>query len=324
MGTAAHAVIEAAYRGDFESADDPKRAALFVWDTAIHELAGEVPGSREPARWRNYQIRRLGAATRAAEIATAGPPLERREYAAPALRVEGWLRSADGRIVGRPDRIETRGGRVTVIDLKTGAVAPDDIPAAYRQQLLLYAWLWHEVADEWPDGAAIEMLDGTRAWQDIAPAECDAVADAAVKALASFNRLVESAADFVEVATPGIEHCRFCRFRGGCPAFLREADGEWDSQRVAVGGRVRDDSGADSPQRCLTIATECGTAAGSSEIRVRGTVAGPRLDRGSFIVADRVLAEVALHDYWADEESLIWSWDEGMAGRLRLSERDRQ
>ena len=40
MGTAAHAVLEAAYRGELGSADDPKRAALSVWDRIIEELAG--------------------------------------------------------------------------------------------------------------------------------------------------------------------------------------------------------------------------------------------------------------------------------------------
>ena len=110
MGTAAHAVIEAAYRGEFGGTDDPKRAALSAWDAMIGELADRVAGSREPVRWRDYQIKRLRAATRAAAIATAAPLSERAEYAVPSIRIEGWLRSADGRIAGRPDRIERPGG----------------------------------------------------------------------------------------------------------------------------------------------------------------------------------------------------------------------
>ena len=212
---------------------------------------------------------------------------------------------------------------MTIIDLKTGTVAPDDVPPPYREQLRLYSWLWHETAGEWPNGAAIELLDGTRVWQEIAPAECTAVAEAAVGALESFNRLVESGADFAAMATPGIEQCRYCPVRGGCPAFLRVSSEEWHSLRFAVGGRVRDDTGSSTSERCLTIAAEYGTA-GSSEIRVRGTFEGPRLCPGSFVVADRVLAEVALHNYRADEESLIWRWNEVMTGRLLLLGHDPQ
>ena len=82
--------------------------------------------------------------------------------------------------MGQPDRVEIRGGHVTGVDLKTSAIDPGDLPVAYRQQLQLYSWLWHETSGAWPDDAAIEMLDGTRLPVEIVPVECDARAREAV------------------------------------------------------------------------------------------------------------------------------------------------
>ena len=149
MGTAAHAVLEAAYRGEFATASDARLAALDAWDTLIIRLAGRLPGSQEPSRWRDYQLKRLRAAARAAAISTSMSILSITDGASPSTQLERRLRSADGRVVGQPDRVEIRGGHVTVVDLKTSAIDPGDLPVAYRQQLQLYSWLWHETSGEW-------------------------------------------------------------------------------------------------------------------------------------------------------------------------------
>ncbi len=317
MGTAAHAVLEAAYRGEFSGASDPRGAALDLWDGLIIKLAGRLSGAQEPSRWRDYQLKRLRAAARATAIATGTSTASIGDRTSPSTHVEHRLRSADGRLVGQPDRVEIRGGHVTVVDLKTAAIDPGDLPVAYRQQLQLYSWLWHETSGEWPADAAIELLDGTRLPVEIVPVECDALADEALAALGSFNRLVESGADFIELAEPGIEQCRYCVFRGGCPRFLSEASEDWRSFRFVIGGRLHEDSGGEGNERCLTIAAEYGTAGRDGrDIRIRGVFEGHQLRPNTFIVADRVLAEVALHDYWADADSLIWVWDEDMVGRF--------
>ena len=318
MGTAAHAVLEAAYRGEFAAASAPRLAALEAWDSLIIKLAGRLPGAQDPPRWRDYQLKRLRAAARAAAISTSTFISSIAGSASPSTQVEHRLKSADGRVVGQPDRVEIRGGHVTVVDLKTSAIDPGDLPVAYRQQLQLYSWLWHETSGEWPADAAIEMLDGTRLPVEIVPAECDGLAAEAVAALESFNRLVDAGADFIELAEPGIEQCRYCVFRGGCPAFLSEVSEEWRLFRSVIGGKLQEDSGEEGSERSLTIAAEYGTAARDGHaIRIRGTFEGPRLRPNSFVVADRVLAEVALHDYWADSDSLIWAWDERMESRLQ-------
>ena len=317
MGTAAHAVLEAAYRGDFATASDVRQAALAFWDSTIEELADECSVPQDPSRWRDYHMKRMRAASRAAAVATSTPKGAPAGSAATSMRVEAWLRSADGKVVGRPDRVETVGGRTTIVDLKTSTIEPGDVPVAYQQQLKLYSWLWHEVSDQWPHAAAIELLDGTRLPLGVVPGECEALAEEAVTALESFNALADSGADFTTLAAPGVEQCRYCLFKGSCPAFLRAADQEWGSFRVTVGGRLLEDSGEDGGERCLTIAAERGTASDDGGVvRVRGVLDGPRLPSDSFVVADRVIAEVALHDYMADADSLIWMWDEGMESRL--------
>lgn len=317
MGIAAHAVLEAAYRGAFATAEDPRGAALAFWDSTVAKLASERSVSQEPTRWRGYQMKRMRAASRAATVAASmqkGLPTDGK---ATSARIEAWLKSADGKVVGRPDRVETTGGRTTVVDLKTSSIEPDDVPAAYQQQLQLYSWLWHEVWGEWPHGAVIELLDGTRLPLTVIPAECETLAGEALVALDSFNELAESGADFTTLATPGIEQCRYCLFKGSCPAFLSAAEPEWGPYRSTIGGRLLEDSSNDDGDRCLTIAAERGTASNDGGVvRVRGILDGPLLPSDSFVVADRVIPEVALHDYRADPDSLIWIWDKGMEARL--------
>ena len=307
MGTAAHAVLEAAYRGVFNGAADPKQAALAMWDELLAEVAQSAEESPRPERWRDYQMRRLRTAARAAAVVPSGAPTS---AGAPAMRIEKWLVSRDGKVRGRPDRIESRGGRTTIVDLKTSALDPGEVPIAYRQQLQLYAWLWHEATSSWPNGAAIEVLDGTRHSIEVDPDECESLAADAIVALDSFNALVSASADFLELASPGSEQCRYCRYRGGCPAFLSSAEESWRRFRATVGGKVvrgEPDGHHESPP--LKIAAEWGTTRNDGGIvSIRGQIEGPEVGE-EWAVADGVVPEVALHDYWADADSLIWFWD---------------
>lgn len=308
---AAHSVLEAAYRGEFDGEADPKRSALTAWDELIQKRVEAIDGVPAPAGWRGYQMKRLRTATRAAAIAWPEPAPPAQAGAKPQTRIEDWLVSKDGKIRGRPDRVESHGEETTIVDIKTSALDPDEIPAAYQEQLRLYCWLWHEVTSSWPQGAEIELLDGSRHAITVIPAECESVAAAAVEALNSFNQFVESEADFLGLANPSADQCRYCRYRGGCPAFLSAADESWRTFRATIGGRVLDDSGENrDATRCLTIVVKHGTAGlEADEVKVRGLLSGPPLPPGCQAVADNVIPEVALHDYVADWDSLVWVWD---------------
>lgn len=311
MGTAAHSVLEAAYRGEFQQDEDPKRAALALWDELIHAAIEGVDGVPDPARWRDYQMKRLRAATRAGAVSRREPAARSAKKSQSGTRIEDWLASGDGKVRGRPDRIEVTAGKATIIDLKTSTLDPGEVPLAYRQQLQLYAWLWHETASDWPVAAEIELLDGSRRPIDVVPEECESLAVEAVDALESFNQLVESQADFLELASPDEEQCRYCRYCGGCPAFLNRADESWRSFRATIGGRLLGDSAhTEADARCLTIAVEWGTAGSDAlEVKIRGRIGGPQLESGCTVVVDNVIPEVAAHDYWADWDSLVWVWD---------------
>jgi hypothetical protein len=53
----------------------------------------------------------------------------------------------------------------------------------------------------------------------LAPAKCDAEADAAVAYLASWNSALSSAARASDIASPSESSCGTCRFQLVCPAF---------------------------------------------------------------------------------------------------------
>lgn len=311
MGTAAHSVLEAAHRGEFDGETNPKQSALAYWDGLIQKRVDAIDGLPAPAGWRDYQMKRLRTAARAAAVAQREPARPAPVGAKPQTRIEDWLVSKDGKVRGRPDRIESRGEETTIVDIKTAALDPDEIPIAYQEQLRLYAWLWHQVTSSWPQGAEVELLDGSRHAVAVNPGECESAAAAAVEALNSFNTRVESGADFLDLANPSAEQCRYCRYRGGCPAFLSAADESWRAYRATIGGTLLDDSGENrDATRCLTIAVKHGTAGLEvAEVKVRGLLNGPPLAPGCQIVADNVIPEVELHDYVADWDSLMWVWD---------------
>lgn len=310
MGSVAHSVVEAAYRGDFAGEANPRRAAIDLWDRLVTEAAQGVPAAPEPSRWRDYQMKRLRAATQAAAVTRRQPRARSSSGEHRGTRVEEWLVSRDGRVRGRPDRIEVADGKVTVIDLKTASLDEGDVPLAYQQQLQLYAWLHHEVTAGWPDAAAIETLAGDRLFVDVDPDVCNQVAADAIKAMEAFNRLAESAANFIPLATPDVEHCRYCRYRGGCPAFVAAADESWGAFRAMVGGSLVGDEGDKNDERirCLTVRVDAGTIEVGGQARIRGELGTSPLPQGTWVVADRVVPEVALHDYWVDWDSLLWTW----------------
>ncbi len=315
MGIAAHAVLEAAYRGELDG-PEPKNAALALWDRVVAEQVTLGSAAVTPERWRDYQLKRIGSAMRAARIAdpVVGTGSSPRTS---GTAVERWLSSIDGSIRGRPDRVESDGVSITVVDLKTSSIEPDEIPLAYQRQLQLYAWLWHEDTAEWPDRGEIELLDGTRLSVDVSQAVCGEVARAAIEALVRFNELVEAQADFLALATPGLDQCRFCPYRGGCYRFLETADESWGAFRSTLAGRVLRDDG-DGALRRIELEVVAGTApADVRTVSIRGTL-GDRVAAGMWVVADNVRSEVALHDYWADLDSRLWSWGVDFEGVQKL------
>jgi CRISPR/Cas system-associated exonuclease Cas4 (RecB family) len=133
------------------------------------------------------------------------------------VQVEVLVRSRDGLLHGRIDRVERMSGGVRLVDYKS-ALRPD-LPERYERQLQLYAAMWHDAADEWPvDGLVVYPLTATQHRVAVDPVVCEQVVQDAARGIAR----VLSARATEALATPG-DVCKVCEFRPWCRAF-------WESQ----------------------------------------------------------------------------------------------
>jgi hypothetical protein len=133
---------------------------------------------------------------------------------------ERRLVARGGRLIGRPDRFD----RSSVTDIKSNL--PDqttpvgaEIFKRNRRQIQIYAAIIAESLGFWPKKGIIAGASGETAEFGLAPAECDAEADAAVAYLASWNSALSSAARTADIASPSKSSCGTCRFQLVCPAF---------------------------------------------------------------------------------------------------------
>lgn len=141
--------------------------------------------------------------------------------------VERDLTALGGKLVGRLDCIIWQGDYAEIRDYKTGAIfedsqadEPSSVKADYRLQLQLYALLFRETFDRWPDRLTLEDISGEVIEVAFSPQGCEALRDEILERLLSTNRLIE-ARDDTALAQIG-KHCGFCAYRPVCQKYSRQ------------------------------------------------------------------------------------------------------
>jgi hypothetical protein len=134
---------------------------------------------------------------------------------------------------GRADRIQWRGGKAQIVDLKSGSNQGDP-SQSQRRQLLLYAALLHAATGVWADEIAIENASGKRTSLPYRTSEAaDSVAEV-LRARDEFNRRDSEA--HVGSASPDPEGCRHCEYRVACGPYWQAMSADW--RHGAVWGGV--------------------------------------------------------------------------------------
>jgi hypothetical protein len=129
--------------------------------------------------------------------------------------VEIPVRSRDGLLIGRVDRIESTNSGARLIDYKSAL--RDDLPERYERQLQLYAALWHDTWGAWPaDAQVIYPLTGTTYTIDVEVRICEGIAAEAANLVRTLLAVRRPAA----LARPG-DVCVVCEFRPWCHPFWR-------------------------------------------------------------------------------------------------------
>ena len=151
------------------------------------------------------------------------------------IKREVRLRTSDGRVSGRVDAIELQNGRVTIVDYKTGALNPPEnskqgvAPDEYAQQLKLYASLYYEENDKWPDELQIVGLSGRSISVPVQPEECMDLLHEAKTIISRVNCIMRGSSSgyraiIGRLASPSPENCQFCRYRPACLPYWEAKD----------------------------------------------------------------------------------------------------
>jgi hypothetical protein len=234
LGNAAHRITERGWKHEFDGLSGPalRESLAVAWGAIVdHEYAklreSVAPAEPPPPRdWpgialtRARLLRRLGRLIEARSAHTGGDG-----FVAP----EHEIRDEAGGVYGRIDRIERVGGRLRVVDLKSG-LSQGEMSDKQRRQLLIYAYLVHLEMEEWPFEVAIETADGTQHAIPVDPQEVEQVLLEARGVVGAFNdRASDGIGGMVGLAHPAPDTCRYCDGRLVCEPYWAAARADWST-----------------------------------------------------------------------------------------------
>lgn len=229
LGTAFHAVVEAANTGEIAALAEQRRlAAREIFDriaSAVHQRAHPLMRLKFPSPERlpyYYQQREL-AALLAAETQPPGTG----SRGGSSDRAERSYQSDNGVITGRPDFLDA--SEHAIVDYKTGHVEEGMggvVTERERRQLALYVYLADQSGLDIERGRIVRA-NGEQAAVTISRSQASAEADAARTLLAEYNHLATHGATFESLAAPTPESCRMCECKPLCEAFWNAADYQW-------------------------------------------------------------------------------------------------
>lgn len=252
LGTIAHKLVEMGAKGALTG--DQGNAAV-VWDKLVAEEEARivqnaieshlVPLKRSCVEYFLIRARAIRAASQLAESVSL--PRGLGGQSAEGLGYEIGVSSKDGTVKGRIDAVTINEGVLTISDYKTGAVLLEEggvsqIKPEYETQLKLYAAIYNETYDRWPDRLLLLNLQGKDFEISFSRPECERLLVLAKETFEKTNDKIQTALQYGDaslLASPSPKACRFCAFRPGCKAYCdarqEQPDAEWPHD---VWGRI--------------------------------------------------------------------------------------
>ena len=144
---------------------------------------------------------------------------------------EQWLQSNDGLVVGIADEIRFEGQGATIVDYKTGNIFGQSIEtevlSEYKEQLKLYAALFHEEHGGWPYELIVVSLDGKSHQIDYEENECLTLLEESKSMLHRVNSIIEANEKApLKLASPSQTNCRYCLYRPICEPYFLTRQGD--------------------------------------------------------------------------------------------------
>lgn len=240
LGSAAHRLTEAVWRGDFAlAADDEIREMLnSSWEELVekeykklqqHWSGRDVP---VPKEWPFYSI------TRAKTIRRLLAEIARHQQQEPKSDQHhtSWIEKEfvdeELQLKGIPDRVITQQDGFYVFDIKTGH-SISEISTPYRRQLLLYAHLVAQNTGLKPLAMAIIRAGGETIWENISSQDIQNCLDEVKTTTEAFVNTKSE--DILSTASPSPDVCRFCDYKVVCKAYWEDLNPSWEDYRGVVG-----------------------------------------------------------------------------------------
>jgi RecB family exonuclease len=320
LGNVCHKLYEMLTNGKYEhiSDQDIENRLRLEWGKLIEKAyinlsdAWEHTKVPEPERWPRYQIVRIRFLSflhrEYLKRGRASKTEPRNDF---EVKTEEGLKSSDGKIIGRPDRVETKLGQVEIVDLKTNTydLTPEQEISLHRQQLLIYAYLWWDVNKVWPTRASIQELTGERFSFEISPEECETVRQEFLEELQSFNTEVETKPAAGVLASPSSSSCMYCHFKGGCRAFWAAIDSTWDWYRKSFLGPVLDIQNEGDTKTLIVLPEKANLSLINVQVRLLGVSSLNNLQIKENVAVMGAYPTNSKSDFRAGWDTSLWQFE---------------
>lgn len=234
LGTACHALLERVTKGELavQPVEDWPGSLEIIWQEEIAKQEEALLTSKweehfgHAETWPQYSLQKARVFLKAEKLLTYQQKrLSRSFQQHRQFGVEQHYDTFQGKLRGRADVVyETEQG-IELIDYKTGRIFDEDevgnqrIRETYQNQLHLYAAMHHDVYGIWPVRGHLVPLTGQPVSIVIDPVQARRLVQAALDQMERFNKLVSEQISITKLAKPSVESCRYCSYKGDCPAF---------------------------------------------------------------------------------------------------------
>lgn len=144
------------------------------------------------------------------------------------MGIEKFLKSKDSLIAGRVDAFFSIDGKIQIIDYKSGDIFEDygeiEVKKAYATQMKIYAALFFENYNKWPDELLIIDLNGNQINVNFSQEECKRLTVELSSFAQEINHVLADADTpfgkiLERLASPNLKSCMWCTWRPLCQPY---------------------------------------------------------------------------------------------------------
>lgn len=230
IGTAIHEMLELSVKGIIQSDEDFYNA----WDNIINRIESKIYDNLLERHFVplslsvfNYEVKKVLTHNFMVSNNSSFPGTSQGR----GDSAESWVKTNDGKIVGRIDLTKTTREGIEIIDYKTGKILEENgqVKLEYLDQLKMYSALYYETNGVWPTKQSIIGLNMEKIEVDVDKKECSDLLNDAKRKLNETNEFIEAGFPAEEFAKPRPENCRWCLYRPGCNEYWKvlKTPGDW-------------------------------------------------------------------------------------------------